>query len=51
MIKKAETKKERLMAITAKMFGMICINGKGEWIVLDSDYERLTNEKKEDRKE
>lgn len=50
IIKKAETKKERLMAMTAKMFGMICVNGKGERIVMKSDYERST-EKKEDRNE
>lgn len=33
------------MAMTAKMFGMICVNGKGERIVMKSDYERLTEKK------
>ena len=49
MIKKAETKKERLMAMSAKMLGMVCVNGKGDQIICNSDYDRLT-EKKEDKK-
>lgn len=47
IIKKAETREERLMAMIAKMLCVICVNGKGERIVMKSDYERLT-EKKED---
>lgn len=50
MIKEAKTKKERLMAMAARMFGMYCVNGKGDRIVLKDDYERLT-EKKGDKKD
>ena len=48
IIKKAETKRERLFAMAAKMLGMgtICVNGKGERIVMKSDYERLQEKEK-----
>lgn len=48
-IKEAKTKKERMLAMAAKVLGATCVNGKNEVIVLKSDYERLTK-KKEDKK-